>query len=508
MNATSSSPQAPNNAFEPVSNPASENFLSDGSKRSFRLWPAAWKLLLALPLMLVPAVWLTYAASSGNADGVEAVQRLPVETTRLRSADSYATQRTYSGELVARRSSQLGFERGGTITALLVDEGDVVSAGEPLAQLDIRDLEAQRSQLNAERRQVLARLQELETGPRREDIAVAEAAVSDLSNQLELAELQAKRRADLFEKGAISAEELDERRFGANAIADRLQQAQSQLDELRNGTRQEQLSAQVAQVEQIEARIRALDVSLDKSVLYAPFAGRVAQRLVDEGSVVGGSQQVLRLVENSELEARIGVPERVAQRLSVGERQAVQVGTRTYAAVVTAKLPEVDENSQTVTVVLTVAPEDSLLGELTIGATTSLTVEEQQTAAGYWVPSTALVAGERGLWSVYVLSPVAEGDVAEEGAYRVARRDVELLHSENDGERVSGGEPFSGRSLGRSFVRGLVAEGDRIITSGTHRVVVNQLVIPSETGAKTGAEARDATGLDARNHSLSGEVSQ
>lgn len=442
-------------------------------KRRFLSVPAVWwKLLLAVPLILVPVGWLIN--STGDEDAaIETVQPLPVDTVQLRSADSYSTERVYSGELVARRSSDLGFERAGTLTALLVDEGDVVSAGEPLARLDIRDLEAQRSQLEAQKRQVLAQLQELETGPRREDIASAEAAVSDLENQLELAELQAQRRADLFAQGAVSAEELDERRFGANAIADRLQQAQSQLEELRNGTRQEQLSAQAAQVDQIDARIQAIDVSLDKSVLYAPFSGKVSQRLVDEGSVVGGSQQVIRLVENGTMEAKIGVPERVAQRLAIGESQALQVGVRTYSAIVSAKLPEVDESSQTVTVVLEVSPDS----DLTIGSTAKLSVSEEQASSGYWLPSTALVAGERGLWSVYVLTKADD-----EEAYRVARRDVELLHSENDGETA------------RSFVRGLVSEGDRIVTSGTHRIVGDQLVIPSDVSANQSAAEQTTPG--------------
>ncbi|MEL6555382.1 MAG: biotin/lipoyl-binding protein [Cyanobacteria bacterium J06621_11] len=447
---------------------------------------ASWKLLLALPLVLVPVVWQVIS-SNDEGDVAEIVQHLPVETMRLRAADGYSTTRTYSGELVAQRSSDLGFERGGTVVALLVDEGDVVNAGDPLARLDVRDLEAQRSQLEAQQRQVLAQLQELQTGPRREDIASAEAAVSDLNNQLELASLQAQRRATLFEQGAIPAEELDERQFEANAIADRLQQAQSQLEELHNGTRPEQISAQVAQVEQIEASIRAIDISLDKSVLYAPFAGRVSQRLIDEGSIAVGSQQVIRLVESSVIEAKIGVPAQVAQRLSVGTQQALQVGTRTYRALITAKLPEVDEASQTVTIVLEVMSvndlANDLANELTIGTTAKLTVNEQQSASGYWVPSTALIAGERGLWSVYVLTPESDlednlGDSAEvsERTYRVARRDVELLHSDTGGK----GEEAK---TARSFIRGLVSEGEQIVTSGTHRVVIDQLVIPNDAGS-------------------------
>ncbi|MGB3292510.1 MAG: efflux RND transporter periplasmic adaptor subunit [Phormidesmis sp.] len=421
-------------------------------RRWLNFTAGGYKWLLLVPLALLPVVWI--ARNGGEAEVVETAQILPVETARLQAEDSYAVERAYTGEIVARRSSELGFERAGTVTALLADEGDAVAAGEPLARLDMRDLEAQRQQLEAQKRQLLAQLQELETGPRGEDISAAQAAVSDLDNQLELAQLQANRRAELYAQGAISREELDEKRLGANAIASRLQQAQSQLDELRNGTRQEQVSAQVAEVDQIDARIRAIDISLDKSVLLAPFSGKVSSRAVDEGTVVGSGQQVMTLVENGTVEVRVGVPADLSQRLAVGSRQTVQVGARTYPAAVTARLPVVDEASQTVTVILELA-EDS---DVTIGATARLLTDEQQRAAGYWLPSTALIAGDRGLWSVYVLS-TDESDV-----YRVARRDVEVLHTEGD----------------RAFVRGLVEAGDRIITSGTHRVVADQLVTPSE----------------------------
>ncbi len=422
-----------------------------------------FKWLIVLPLVLLPVGWsLLLTAKRGDKTAeIAGAHILPVETMRLEAATSYAVTREYTGEIVAHRTSDLGFERAGTVMAVLVDDGDLVAAGEPLARLDMRDLDVQRQQLEAQKRQAIAQLQELETGPRRENLAAAEAAVSDLANQLKLAQLQANRRAELFGKGAISQEELDEKHFGANAIADRLQQAQSQLDELRNGTRPEQLTAQSAQVDQIDARIRAIDIALDKSVLFAPFAGKVSARMVDEGTVVGSAQSVMRLVETGQsVEARIGVPVGAAPALFRRRQQSVKVGPRTYAATVVAQLPEVDEASQTVTIVLKLADEPGL----TMGATARLLANEQQAEQGYWLPSTALIAGDRGLWSLYVLVPDNSKDNSknESNNYRVARRDVEVLYTEGE----------------RAFVRGLVETGDRIINSGTHRVVANQIVIP------------------------------
>ena len=432
--------------------------------RRFNWLSSRYKWMLILPLALLPVIWLV-SSRNQPAEKTELKQALPVETTVLEAADSYSTSRAYTGELIARRSSDLGFERAGKVVSLLVDEGDLVEAGMPLAQLDTRDLEVQRQQLEAQKRQFLAQLQELETGPRREDIASAEAAVSDLSNQLELARLQEQRRAELFSKGAVSREEWDERRFEANAIADRLSQARNQLAELQNGTRREQVAAQVAQVDQIDAQIEAIDISLDKSVLLAPFAGEVSQRAVDEGAVIGDGQTAISLVENSAVEARIGVPVEAAKRLVVGSSQLVKVGDRTYAAVVAAKLPAVEQASQTVTVVLEM---QGGIGQMVMGETARLIVNQRQAQAGYWVPSTGLIAGDRGLWSVYVLS-----DATAEG-YRVARRDVEVLYTESDAAE-SGDSPLERQSQ-RAFIRGLVEAGDRVITSGTHKVVNGQRV--------------------------------
>ncbi|MBX2864013.1 MAG: efflux RND transporter periplasmic adaptor subunit [Leptolyngbyaceae cyanobacterium MAG.088] len=412
-----------------------------------------WRWLWLLPVLAVPAFWLG-RFRSGPAVAENATTPLPVETQLLERVNTYAVERTYTGEIVARRSSDLGFEQAGTLVDVLVDEGDAIATGTPLARLDTRNLDAQRQQLEAQRRQAQAQFQELQRGPRQEDIAAAAAAVQDLRAQLELARLQQTRREDLYTQGAISLEERDEAAFSADALESRLNQAQSQLNELNAGTRVEQVSAQNAQVDQITASLKNLDVSISKSVIYAPFDGRVSLRLVDEGVVVSPGQPVMRLVEGNALEARIGIPGQMANRIAVGSNQAIEVNGQLFKGQVTALLPELDNATQTVTVVVTL-PNDA---QPTIGATARLKLQEQQDEIGYWLPTSALVAGERGLWSAYVLDKV-DGETVE-NLHEVSRREVEVLYTESD----------------RAFVRGLLQPGEEIITSGTHRLVPGQLV--------------------------------
>ncbi|MEM9214809.1 MAG: efflux RND transporter periplasmic adaptor subunit [Cyanobacteria bacterium P01_F01_bin.150] len=417
-----------------------------------------WQWLWLLPAFMVITFWLDRSRSMSVGAG-DAVAALPVQTLVLESVPAYQVERTYSGKIVARRSSDLGFEQAGTLVDVLVDEGDAVAKGEPLARLDIRSLEAQRQQLEAQRRQAQARFQELQIGPRQEDISAAQATVDDLQAQLALARLQQQRRDNLYSEGAISLEARDEAAFGAEALTGRLNQAQSQLDELQAGTRVEQVSAQDALVDEVEAALKNLDVSISKSTIYAPFDGRISLRWLDEGAVVSPGQAVIRLVEGSALEARIGVPSQMANRIITGSQHTIDVNGQVVSGRVTALLPELDDASQTVTVVMTLLTDAQLsIGKLAIGTTVRLTLQDEQNEIGYWLPTSALVAGEKGLWSAYVLNE--PDNQTEDNLYQVSRREVEVIYTESD----------------RVFVRGLLQPGEELITSGTHRLVPGQLV--------------------------------
>ncbi|PZO44893.1 MAG: efflux transporter periplasmic adaptor subunit [Shackletoniella antarctica] len=412
-----------------------------------------WWLLPLATIPLAVAVGLRQISQPAEAP---AAALLPVEVVSLSPVESYAVERQYTGEIVAQRRSALGFESGGTVVALLVQEGDRVSAGQPLARLDTRSLETQRQQLVAQRDQAVATLTELQNGPRQQSITAAQAAVGDLEQQVALSVAQRDRRADLYERGAISLEELDQQTFGTGALENRLAQAQSELDELLAGTRPEQIAAQNARVRQLDASIEAVAVDLSKAVITAPFGGRIGDRLVDEGVVVSGGQTVLQLTEGGATEARIGVPAEVADRLALGSAQTVEVRDRTFSATVTALLPELESTSRTVTAVLTLATSE----DLTLGQTARLVLKDIQPTAGFWLPATALVQGDQGLWSVYVAAAGENvaGSLSAEAT--VARQPVEIVHTEGD----------------QVLVQGLVQGGDRVITAGTHRVVPGQSV--------------------------------
>jgi multidrug efflux pump subunit AcrA (membrane-fusion protein) len=400
--------------------------------------------------MLAIFQWTSQTPSPKTTTEVNSIE---VKTLTVEPETGYTVTRRYTGEISARRSSELGLERGGELTAVLVTEGDRVFKGQPLAQLDTRNLQAQQKQLEARREGALAQLEQLQTGPRPEAISAAKARVRNLEKELELKEIQRSRREFLYQEGAISQEQRDEFVTQEESLTARLNEAESQLEELLNGTRKEEIAAQQATVQELEARIEDIEVTLSKSVLKAPFDGIVSKRYIDEGTVIQTGEAVIRLVENAVPEARIGVPTAMTDELPLGSSHTVTIDSREFTASVTAIVPEIDPETRTQEVILEL--DRSAITQTYPGQTVRLTRNQTIETEGYWLPLSALTKGVRGLWTAYVVV-----ESFDEKGWEVQQQAVEILHQNAD----------------RAYIRGTLQPNDQIVASGTHRLVPGQNV--------------------------------
>ena len=412
---------------------------------------------IGLAGVIIAAVLILSAGGGKSSQEEPEAKILPVETLVISPVESFQQRRTFTGVIKSARSSELGFDRTGRLASIEVEEGEHVAAGQILARLDIRNLEAKRRELQAQRAAAQASLDELVAGPREETIEAARAEVRDWEAQVKLAELQDRRGEELVRDKVISQDEYEQRSLGKQSAQARLDAAQRRLDELEAGTRKEQLAAQRAMVAQLEAAIENVEVDLEESVLTAPYAGAIAQRNWDEGTILSPGASLLRIVENGRLEAWIGLPPSAVAQLPIGSQQTVEVSGQKYAAVVSGVLPELDVRTRTRTAILQL--DDS---QNTVAPAQIVRLEVRETSRletpCYWLPTTALTRGGRGLWAVLAVEtdPQNNQEIA-------VRRDVELLHT--DGQRV--------------LVRGTLADGERVIVQGTHRLVAGQRVASS-----------------------------
>jgi len=352
-----------------------------------------------LTVVLVIFAQLINKPSDQELNAAEA-PNLAVITTTAKLQPSYPQQRAYLGRIEAPQQSELGFELSGRIDTLLVSEGDPVTAGQPLAKLDTALLQNRQTSLAAAL-----------------EVATAQSRLADLALQ---------RERDTFARQLSSQQALD------TAVAT--------------------ASSAAARRRAVAADLAAVATQIDKSTLRAPYAGIIADRFLDDGSVVAAGAPLLKLLAGGGAELKATVAAAALPALTVGDRYQVQLGDQLLDATLAAIAPESTARTRGTTVVLDL---DLPIGAVQHGATATLLIDQQIERAAFALPLAALTESVRGIWAVY--AAVSETDSGEQ---RLQRRQVELLHQ--SGETV--------------FVRGDIADGDTIVISGLHRLVPGQLV--------------------------------
>ncbi len=203
------------------------------------------------------------------------------------------------GTVEARRSWMVGPTVAGRVLSVRVDVGDVVKAGQLLAEMDPVDMDQRLSALDA----ALARATSTQ--------AAAQAQVADATARRELAAINAKRNQDLAAQNFISAGAL-EGRLQEKASADAaLQAAQANL----SGTAQDinRQKAERAALQQQRGNVR----------LLAPADGVVTSRDAEAGSTVVAGQPVLRLIDPASLWVRMRVDQGRSNGLAPGLKASI-----------------------------------------------------------------------------------------------------------------------------------------------------------------------------------------
>jgi RND family efflux transporter MFP subunit len=175
----------------------------------------------------------------------------------------------------------------GTVTGVLVQEGDRVQRGQVLARIDARDLEARRAQLEA-------------------SILAAQSTAAD-------ARIQAARFRALYADSAATRYQLEQAELG-------LARAEAALE-----------AAQGAGVE--------LTATASYARIEAPFTGIVTRRLADPGSFAAPGSPILEIQDGSRLRVSVTAPVSVAARLRRGDTLAARIDGIPMAATVEGVTP-------------------------------------------------------------------------------------------------------------------------------------------------------------------------
>ena len=314
-------------------------------------------------------------AAAASAPAV-AEHRVDVPALTVGTTDLESTLQI-SGNLVPQTRVAILAKLPGTISRIAVQIGDRVRAGQTVAVMDRREIDAQVDAAAAA-------------------VNVAHAGLESAEATLANAVVEHERSQRLFEAGAIPRQRLDETQTGRRAA-----------------TAQRDLAK--ANVAQAEAALRRARETQRDTTLTSPIDGVIVERNYDAGSLVGpGDKPVVAVADLRSLKLEAGVSELEAGRLHPGMPARIVVQARpgeVFEGRLAAIAPEVDPRNRHFSIeVRTTNP-----GTLLSGMYATATIPTAQVANAVAVPRDAIAtrAGRRIVFKVEGGAvrevPVAEG---------------------------------------------------------------------------------------------------
>lgn len=216
------------------------------------------------------------------------------------------------------RQIQTAFYSTGRIQQMLAREGDAVTNGQLLAELDATRYEAAAAKAEAQvvmQQQVVARML---AGSRPEEIVQAQARVREAEAALTDA-LQRQTRAQALAKDEyVSQQQLDDARTAADTKRANLEAVQQSAALAVQGPRKEDIAAAQAQLSVYEASLKLARQELTDSKLYAPADGIIQNRILEPGDMATPQSPVYTLALSNPVWVRAYVPEPDLGKISEG----------------------------------------------------------------------------------------------------------------------------------------------------------------------------------------------
>lgn len=270
------------------------------------------------------------------------------------------------GTLVSSENSQISTKVMAPVSKILVESGSRVRTGDPLIELDDRQLKAYLAQAEANItvmkqkqksmdgmiNQAAASLKQTEA-----TIDEANASLSEAKADLALREKSYFRTKQLLEAGAISQAELDRNESEYVASKEKVKMAEANVQKAFSEKSKaeaavkvaiDQKSEMAAGVKQSEAAYEVTNVDVKDAVVRAPYDGIIVDTLIDVGDMASPGMPLV-LMESSAYSMEIHVDERKKSLIKIGADLPVTIEAlnKTVTGKVTEISPRIDQASRT-----------------------------------------------------------------------------------------------------------------------------------------------------------------
>lgn len=259
------------------------------------------KLLAVVVMIVVLAGFAAYKMQSRKSSGITATGTIEITRTDITPKVS-----GYIGELV-------------------IKEGDTVNFGQVLARISRPDLEAQKLRDEAALAKAEIQLADLQKGARLQEIRDAQAAIANGQAVYEKTQKDYIRQQDLFQQGAVSAQQLDAARSAYEVALSALTAYQARASLVIEGNRPDVIAAQQAEVERSQAIVKLAKAALDDTNVLSPLDGLVLSKNFEPGEYVNAGAAIGTIGNWRDCWVKVYVASNQLGLIQIGQKVTVRV---------------------------------------------------------------------------------------------------------------------------------------------------------------------------------------
>jgi multidrug efflux pump subunit AcrA (membrane-fusion protein) len=299
-----------------------------------------------------------------------------------------------SGAVEANVTALTAFQIAGRVAKVDVDEGQPVTKGQVLAELDATDYRNAYDGAKAQADSALAVDHKAQQGPRTQEL---EQARIDFERWLD----QYKRMKYLYDHKSLAANDFKQIEAGYQA-------AEQRYDMARQGTRVEDKQAATGQYHAAMAQMHEAQKKLADCKLIAPISGFVGMRRIDVGDTVAAGAPVIGVLDLNPVKVRAAIPEAEIGKVHEGARASVTIPSldgKQFEGKVEAVGVSADPASRTYTVKIAVPNPQRLLRA---GMVSETRIFGSAMVNAITVPGDAIVRDSRGVTQVYLYEPTRQ----------------------------------------------------------------------------------------------------
>ncbi|HQZ95996.1 MAG TPA: efflux RND transporter periplasmic adaptor subunit [Pyrinomonadaceae bacterium] len=332
-----------------------------------------------------------------------------------------------TGTVKAKTTTQVSANMMGRIISFPAAEGDTVSRGQVLVEIDNSESKAQLARAQAALKEAQASLVEVARS-----VDSANAGVRTAEANKQLAEKTFARYKELYERRSASAQEFDEAQSRLSASTSELERARANVQTILSKNKQIN-----ARIDQAKAEIANTQVYAGYSKIVSPVSGIVVKKFAEAGATAAPGTPLLSIEDNSQYRLEAAVEESRSRSIRVGGRVSVRIdalGEGEFISTIAEIMPTSDAASRSYTVKIDLPSNPALRTGLYGLARFPIAQKEAIT-----LPQTAIV--QRGqLTGVYVVGGDGKVQFRIVTTGKTSEGMTEILSGVNEGDEIANSE--------------------------------------------------------------------